>query len=74
MARGEIRASFHLLQRLVMDYPPYSTFMFDWIKQDFLNPIREQEVLKLLEEEYMYLVSSSSLEILHCLILIGFLD
>ena len=59
MFKGETKSCFHMLQRLALDYSPYMNFLFEWIQRDFQDPLRAQDIIKLLEEEYMYLVISS---------------
>jgi len=53
----DTKACFALFQRLTMDNKSYKADLFGWIKAGLKVQEDRQRMLKIMEEEYMYLVS-----------------
>lgn len=57
IVQGDAKAAFTQFQRNILIYEPYSLKMFEWISIGIESEEERKEALKLLSEEYMYLVS-----------------
>lgn len=50
------KATFALFQRLVTDNMQYKTELFNWIGSGLKRPDDKERMLKVIDEEYIYLV------------------
>lgn len=51
------KATFALFQRLVTDNAEYKTELFGWLAAGLKRPEDKQRMLKVIDEEYIYLVN-----------------